>query len=231
VTAADYVSLAFETPGISVGRVEVLPRFKPRDRRPDVPGVVSVMALPLQPLSRAPNPRPDRPFIERLHAHLAARSPLATELYVIGCEYVPLGVSIGVTIRDGHARDRVLNEVRQAMQRLLWPLPPGGADAQGWPLGRRVKARELEVEVSRVAGVLEVTGLLLFARDGAAWRAVPSGAADATQSLDLAAWQLPELLAVVVADDPHGAPNELTAAANPYADPDAVAVPVVPELC
>jgi predicted phage baseplate assembly protein len=231
VTAEDYRSLAFETPGITVGRVDVLPRFKPRDRRFDVPGVVSVMALPFQLLSRAPNPRPDRPFIERLHAHLAVRAPLTTELYVIGCEYVPLGVSVGVTIPDGYARDQVLNEVRQALQRLLWPLPPGGADAQGWPLGRRVKARELEVEVSRVAGVREVTGLMLFARDAGTWRPLAASGADATQSLELAAWQLPELLAVVVADDPNGAPTELTAAPNPYADPDAVAVPVVPELC
>ena len=70
----------------------MLPRFKPRDRRFDVPGVVSVMALPAAAAwRRAPNPRPDRPFIERLHAYLAARAPLATELYVIGCEYVPLG--------------------------------------------------------------------------------------------------------------------------------------------
>jgi predicted phage baseplate assembly protein len=231
VTAEDYRSLAFETPGLSVGRVEVLPRFKPRDRRFDVPGVVSVMALPVQPLSRAPNPRPDRPFIERLHAHLSARSPLATELYVIGCEYVPLGVSVAVTIRDGHARDQVLHEVRQAVQRLLWPLPPGGADGQGWPLGRRVKARELEVDVSRVAGVREVTGLRLFAREAQAWRPLPANGADADQSLELAAWQLPELLAVVASDDPSGAPTELTAAPNPYADPDAVAVPVVPEVC
>jgi predicted phage baseplate assembly protein len=231
VTAQDYRSLAFETPGISVGRVEVLPRFKPRDRRFDIPGVVSVLALPHQPLSRAPNPRPDRPFIERLHAYLAARAPLATELYVIGCEYVPLGVSVGVTLRDGHARDQVLNEVRQALQRLLWPLPPGGADAEGWPLGRRVKARELEVEVSRVAGVREVTGLVLFAREAQAWRPLAATGADATQSLELAPWQLPELLAVVAADDPNGAPSELTAAPNPYADPDAVAVPVVPKLC
>jgi predicted phage baseplate assembly protein len=231
VTAQDYRSIAFETPGISVGRVEVLPRFKPRDRRFDIPGVVSVLALPHQPLSRAPNPRPDRPFIERLHAYLAARAPLATELYVIGCEYVPLGVSVGVTLRDGHARDQVLNEVRQALQRLLWPLPPGGADAEGWPLGRRVKARELEVEVSRVAGVREVTGLVLFAREAQAWRPLAATGADATQSLELAPWQLPELLAVVAADDPNGAPSELTAAPNPYADPDAVAVPVVPKLC
>ena len=93
VTVEDYKALAFEAPGVDVARVDVLPRFKPHDRRPGVPGVVSVMALPAQALSGPPNPRPDRPFIERLHAHLSARTPLATELYVIGCEYVPLGLA------------------------------------------------------------------------------------------------------------------------------------------
>lgn len=164
VTAEDYRRLAGETPGTDVGRVEVLPRFKPRERRPDVPGVVSVMVLPARPLGKAPNPRPDRPFIERVHAWLSARTPLATELYVIGCEYVALGVSVAVAIRDGYARDAVLFEVREALRRLLWPLPPGGQAGQGWPLNRDVRERELEVEVSRVAGVAEVGGLNLFGR-------------------------------------------------------------------
>jgi hypothetical protein len=209
----------------------VLPRFKPRDRRFEVPGVVSVMALPAQGLGRAPNPRPDRPFIERLHAHLAARVPLATELYVIGCEYVPLGVSVGVTLRDGHARDQVLHEIRQALTRLLWPLPPGGSDGTGWALGRSVKGRELEVDVSRVAGVREVTGLVLFERVLDAWRRITANPSDGTQALELSPWQLPELLAVVATDDPAGTPTELSAAPNAYADPNAVAVPVVPKVC
>ena len=91
VTADDYRRLSLEVPGTDVARVEVMPRFKPRERRFGVPGVVSVMVLPARPFGKAPNPRPDRPFIERVHAHLSVRTPLATELYVIGCEYVPLG--------------------------------------------------------------------------------------------------------------------------------------------
>lgn len=237
VTADDYRSLALETPAAEVGRVEVLPRFKPRDRRFDVPGVVSVMALPAQAFdpaaSSARNPRPDRPFIEKVHGWLAPRVPLACELYVIGCEYVALGLAVGVAIRDGFARDAVLFEVRSALRRLLWALAPGGADGTGWPLGRAVRTRELEVEVSRVAGVLEVTGLGLFERTttdaGDAWRAVASNPTDGTQTLALAAWQLPELLSVVVADGP--VPDNLDALPNPFADASAVAVPVVPEVC
>src|SRR5690606_38253119 len=128
VTPEDYRRLASGTPGIDVGRVELLPRFKPRDRRFDVLGVVSVMALPDQALAPPPNPRPDRPFLETLHAHLSARVPLTTELYVIGCEYVPLGLAVGITVREGFGPDQVVHEVREALRRLLWPLAGGGVD-------------------------------------------------------------------------------------------------------
>jgi predicted phage baseplate assembly protein len=233
VTPEDYRRLAMETPGVDVARVEVLPRFKPRDRRFNVPGVVSVMALPAQALSMPPNPRPDRPFIERVHSHLSARAPLSTELYVIGCEYIALGLSVGVAIRDGHARDKVLLEVREALKVFLWPLPPGGLEDKGWPLGRPVRERELEVEISRVPGVLEVRGLNMFARhdtDGASdWLLLPRNNRDGTQTLELAAWQLPELLSVIVADG--DAPSDLRALPNPFAQANAVAVPVVPDFC
>ena len=244
VTAEDYRRLAAETPGTDVGRVEVLPRFKPRERRPGVPGVVSVMVLPARAPARpgstpdAPNPRPDRPFIERVHAWLSARTPLATELYVIGCEYVPLGVAVAVEIRDGFAREAVLYEVREALRRLLWPLPPGGQTGSGWPLDRDVRERELEVEVSRVAGVAEVAGLNLFGRTTVdardQWALLSRATVDGTQTLALAAWQLPELLSVVAVDAAGGTlgvPADLSAAPNPFASDTAVAVPVVPEVC
>jgi len=230
VTEEDYRRLALEAPAVDVGRVEVLPKFKPRDRRFDVPGVVSVLALPAAPLAPAPNPRPDRPFIERLHAFLSARTPLATELYVIGCDYVALGVSVAIAIRDGFARDQVLLDVREALRRLLWPLAPGGLDAQGWPLGRAVRSRELEVEVSRVPGVDEIRGLRLFQRHGDDWQALPAIAADGAQQLVLQRWQLPELLAVVAIEG-NAAPTDLRALPNPFAAANDVAVPVVPELC
>jgi predicted phage baseplate assembly protein len=230
VTAEDYRRIALETPGLAVGRVEVLPRFKPRDRRFEVPGVVSVMALPAQALSGPPNPRPDRPFLETLHAHLSARVPLTTELYVIGCEYVALGLSAGIAIRDGHDRERVLFDLREALKRLLWPLPPGGVDGTGWPLRRAVRERELEVEISRVPGVREVLGLHLFARGDGDWRALTPDPRDGTRNLELAPWQLPELLAVVVVDG-EPPPDNLHALPNPFADDGAVAVPVVPEVC
>lgn len=230
VTEEDYRRLALEAPSVDVGRVEVLARFKPRDRRFDVPGVVSVLALPAAPLAPAPNPRPDRPFIERLHGFLSARTPLATELYVIGCDYVAVGVSVAIEVRDGFARDQVLLDVREALRRLLWPLAPGGFDAQGWPLGRAVRTRELEVDVSRVPGVDEIRGLRLFQQRNGDWQPLPTTTADGAQVLGLQRWQLPELLSVVVIEG-NAAPGNLRAVPNPFAETTAVAVPVVPEVC
>ena len=233
VTQEDYRRLALDTPGVDLGRIEVLPRFKPKDRREGVPGVVSVMALPAAAVAAAPNPRADRPLIERVHAHLAARVPLATELYVIGCEYLPVGLSVAVSIRAGFGREQVLLEVREALRRLLWPLAPGGFDGTGWSLGRALRSRELAVEVARVAGVDELGGLLMFGRQGERWQPAsrsPLAVDPADQQIDLRRWQLPELLSVVVVEGSQP-PSDLRSLPNPFAQANAVAVPVVPELC
>ena len=78
--------------------------------------------------------RADRPLLEAVHGFLNERRPLATELYVIGCEYRQLGVTVAVQIADGHAREQVLSDVRQALRRHLWPLPIGLEGVDGpWP--------------------------------------------------------------------------------------------------
>jgi predicted phage baseplate assembly protein len=233
VTEEDYRRLAASTPGARLGRVEALPRFKPHQRRDGVPGVVSVMIWPFKAEMMAPNPRPDRPMIETVHQYLNLRRPLGVELYVIGCEYIELGVSVGVEIRDGFGRETALNAVRESLRRFLWPLTPGGTDGAGWPLGRSVSDRELEVEVSRVPGVNGVRGINLFRRVEKSWQEIPRAARTdrcPPVMLDLRPWQLPELLSVVVVDaDP---PHDLRGAPNPFdPGPESVAVPVVPELC
>ena len=236
VTAEDYRALARETPGVSVGRVDLLPKFKPQTRQGDLPGIVTVMALPDRPFAPAPNPRADRPFLEAVHAWLDARRPLATELYVIGCEYVPVAVSVAVTVSDGAPPDTTLQAIREALRRVLWPLAGGGLDRQFWPLGRALSNRELAVEVARVIGVSEVNGLNLFRRNESSLEWQPAGDSrnGREQNISLERWQLPELLAVVaVADDrAAGAPLSVARDENRFAKGAvALPVPIVPELC
>jgi predicted phage baseplate assembly protein len=229
VTASDYRQLADQTPGVQLGRVELLPYFKPQQRLTPIPGVVSVLVLPQRDGLQPPNPRPDRPTLERVHAWLDQRRPLATELYVIGCEYIPLGLSVGIDIQDGFGQDGVLQAVKDTMRAFLWPLRPEGVNGEGWPLGRPVQERELEVMVARVPGVRGVRGLLLFRRgEKERWTRIQSSGQQQA-SLTLEAWQLPELLEVSVSS---GSPaGDLDPRPLLAGDGVGIAIPVMPEVC
>ena len=89
----------------------------------------------------------------------------------------------------------------------------------------------LPAKSARVPGVSEAAGLNLFTRatSKAPWRRLGDARDGKEQNLSLEKWQLPELLGVtaVIGDQP---PLAL-ASLNPAADPNAVAVPVVPDIC
>lgn len=227
VTRGDFLALAAATPGVTVGRVEVLERFKPQQRRDHLPGVVSVMVIPGRPGFEKPAPRPDRAMLETVHAWLDARRPLGTELYVMAPEYVPVGVSAAVQLVDPATRDAVLEMVSQAIRILLWPLVPGGPDGQGWPLGGMVDDRLIETAIARVPGVRSVAPVRMFTRTArGAWKTV---AEDRTGRgrFAMERWQLPELgmLSVSVGE------TSSSSLPPPGAPGGGIAVPVVPELC
>ena len=229
VTAEDLIELAAATPGVTLGRIEVLPGFKPQQRREGLPGVVSVMVLPQVGVPEPPNPRPGRHTIEAVYDWLSPRITLGTELYVIGCEYVPLALSVSVELRPGFDRDQTVEAVKNELRRFLWPLVGGGPfeTMAGWPLKRPVRERELEVVVSRVPGVDEVRGLKVFEQIlGGRWRKKAPGT-DGTAEVTLKQWQLPELLKVVVVTEGE-APENLESSEG---SGNEVAIPVVPELC
>jgi predicted phage baseplate assembly protein len=229
VTAADYKELALRTPGVALGRVEVLERFKPQQRRDGVPGVVSVMVMPAREGTALPAPRPDRPTLETVHAWLDERRPLATELYGIGTDYVPIGVSAAVELVDSSQREAVLDAVSEAIRLHLWALPPGGPDGNGWPLGRAVDDRAIETVIGRVPGVRAVAPVHLFARRTGErrWRMVREDSSGRAR-LPMLRWQMPELLMLAVAEGDASSTSLPPARAD--AEPD-VAVPVVPETC
>jgi predicted phage baseplate assembly protein len=245
VTAQDYRVLAREAPAVQVARVEVLPRFKPHERNSAVPGAVSVMVLPQRASEDylAPLPRADSPLLEAVHGFLNERRPLATELYVMGCEYREIGLSVAVQIRAGFAREQVLTDVRLALRRHLWPLPLGvrGADGPwpasasndgGYPLGRQLTDRELEVVVARVAGVAGVSPVRVFENQGGVFVEL-TGVGKVVTTLSLEPWQLPELTAVLVVEGVDAPDSVLSAADTGSANASASAIylPVVPDLC
>ena len=231
VTASDYKDLVQEMPGGGVARVEVLPLFKPQTRDTSVPGVVSVMAIPPKGDFQPPCPRADRTLLENVYAYLNPKRPVAAEMYVIGIEYVGLGLSVAVEVRSGFGLLQVSQQVEQVLRTYLWPVPPGGAANQGWPLGRTVRSFELDVIVSQVVGVVEVNGLVLYQPlSGGGFQALTPDASGNTE-IPLLSWQLPELLQVLVTVGTDGSgvtPGDLT---PPVQTDNTVAVPVVPSVC
>jgi len=241
ITAEDYRQIALYTPGVELGRIEVLPKFKPQQKLHDIVGVISVMVLPKATARRAPNPRPDRNMLSRVHSYLNERRPIGVELYVIGTEYVSLGLSVAISIRDGFAKNQVLQNVQSALRDFLWPLSPGGHIQKGWPLGGSVNNQELEVVVARVAGVRKVEGVNIFRfNEHQQWELLNTSF---EYELQLEAWKLPELLTVVVVEDEE-APSVLEeepgfisgagaegAEDTPGGTERNIPIPIVPEIC
>ncbi len=227
VTAEDYRNIASS---LDVARIEVLPRFRPYQQRSDVAGVVSVLPLPEKTVQQPPNPRPDRRLIDRVYAHLDARRPLGTELFVIAPDYVPIGVSIAVDIREGFAEEQVINDLRAALYGFYWPLKGGGRDGAGWPLGQAVFNLETELIVTRVPGVRSSAGASIFSMGLAGFQSVPKDPNTGTQSLSLQAWQLPELMQLDIAVGATAPPNALSDG-TASAGTGGTAIPVVPEVC
>ena len=240
VTAADFRSIAWRTPGVAVGRIDVLPAAHP-DIAPvaigTAPGAVTLLAIPAFDPAHPTAPRSGREFLDALCRQLDPRRLVTTELVVRGPDYVGVWISVGIEVAGGFGSAEVESAVAARLTAFLSPLPPRdtsleklipplfGAEpdpgAGGWPLGRAVFARSLLAEAARTPGVVAVINLLLA-----------HGSQAAAESVPLTGLELPEILGIsVVAGDPM--PLDLVRGAVPSTTSDQrrLPVPVVAESC
>jgi hypothetical protein len=162
VTREDFRDVAARTPGVDVGRVEVLSLFRPGNvPETDVPGVVTVMVIPRFDPVRPLWPVPDRLFLQRVCDHLRPRRLVTTEIYVRGPVYLPVYISVGIRVRAGYFEDEVRATVRSVLNLYLSSNRPGGPEQLGWPLNKRLMRKDLEAVVTRVPGVEFVESLEL----------------------------------------------------------------------
>jgi hypothetical protein len=207
VTAEDFRSIAWRTPGVAIGRIEVLPGWHPDLATAGLgfaPGVVTLLAIPASDGLHPAAPRSDAAFLDALCRWLDPRRLVTTELHLRGAQYRGLWISVGVEVAPGHGSADVLAAVRARLVAFLSPLPADGLGfaaepmlyaepdiARGWPLGKAVQARTLLAEVARVAGVEAVTGLQLAAANGAA-----------VDDVAISGIELPEILGLSVTAGP-----------------------------
>ncbi|HEX6661854.1 MAG TPA: hypothetical protein VF067_08315, partial [Sphingomicrobium sp.] len=235
VSAEDFEAIARRTPGLAIGRIDVLPAAHP-DVAPlepgTAPGAVTLMAIPATDPSRPDAPRADRPFLNALCKYLEPRRLVTTELVVSGPDYVGIWISVGIEVAGSHSAAETIERVKQRIKDYLSPLPledvplpllyDRGTDPErrGWPLGRAVNARALLAEAARAEGVFEVYDVLLARGPNAAAESVP-----------LAGLELPEVLGLSVVVGPPVSLDLVRGSAPVLASKPLLPVPIVAETC
>ncbi|RZL85257.1 MAG: hypothetical protein EOP32_00330 [Rhodococcus sp. (in: high G+C Gram-positive bacteria)] len=219
VTVADFADVVARTPGVDLGRVEVLPLFHPALGDVTSAGVVTLMLVPRYDAVHPDTPEPDRFFLDAVCAHLDPRRLVTTELYLRGPEYLPMWLSVGFEALPGRDLAVVREDLKIMLREFLSPLT-GGRSGGGWPLTADLERLEAWAVAARVDGVAKVTGVLLCGEDGID-----------VDRVTLAGLQLPRLVAVAVRQGP---PQPLAALRGTAAAPSAVPllpIPFVPAEC
>jgi len=217
ISQKDFEDIVHLTPGIDLGRVDVLPLFHPDVPSP-APGVVTVLVVPNDP-RRPEAPVPDQLFLRAVCEWLEPRRLLTTEVHVRGPDYVGVMVAVGFDAVPGRDLAPLRNNVATAVRTFLSPII-GGVEGHGWPLGKSVDKSELLVQVARVDGVERVRGISLWSVDNAA----------PADSVAMTGLDLPRLDRIDVA---LGDPIDLQTAAEPPRERPTrrLPVPIIPQSC
>ena len=243
VTATDFETIALRTPGVDIGRVEVIPTYNPElqaNEPGDAPGAVTLMLIPRYAPCQPDAPQPDRLFLDAVCRHLETRRLVTTEIFLRGPVYVPIWVSVGINILAGQATAEVREAVKAALLAFLAPLrqtagglldnqlttvnaPQYGDQQRGWPLRKPVTDRELLAVASRVPGVMLVNDVKIAAAVSPSQPQIP-----------MTGLQLPRVLGISVTVGEPLDINQLrgaTTPASPGATRRLVPVPVIPDEC
>jgi len=239
VNEEDFRTITLRTPGVDIGRVEVLSAFSPllpSNQPGDAPGVVTLMIVPKYDPKRPQTPEPSQEFLDAICAYLDPRRLVTTEIYLRGPTYVDIWVSVGFSVSAGATVSEVREDIRRALLKFLSPLPqtdeslPGIRNEKGWLLRKDVVALELAAIANRVAGVLMVDDVKLA-----------RGSAEASTSVQMKGLELPRVagLAATVGEALDLDSLRPALAAAPAGDQQVatlpktgfVPVPVVPEEC
>jgi len=239
VTAYDFEVITLRTPGVEIGRVEVLPAFHPdlsTGRGGDAPGAITVMLIPTFDPVNPDAPSPSNDFLDTVCSYLDTRRLITSEVFLRGPEYVGIWVSIGIQVLPGMNAGPVREAVKAAILSFLAPttgrpqtlpddpavlLSAPQAVYKGWPLGKSVIALELMAQAGRVSGVEFVQNVLL-AKDGGS-----------VAQVDLSGLQLPQVLGISVTEGDPLSLAELqgTTPVTTSGASSGTLVPVIPQEC
>ena len=243
VSAHDFTTIAWRTPGIEIGRIDVIPAATPElgsNEPGDAPGAVTLLVIPRRDAEQPDAPRPDRLFLDAICDWLDPRRLVTTEVYLRGPIYKNVWISVGIDVTTERKIPEVRQAVEQALREALAPLPPDDADRgpdallpvfsdddtatqpHGWPLRKPVVAIELAAVAARVQGVTAVRELYIV------------GDTDSTAqaSIDISGLQLPRIAGISVSVGSAVPPTDLRGISGTSSPTTGfLPLPVVPAEC
>lgn len=240
VSVADFKTIACRTPGVDLGRVDVIPAFNPElapSPPGDAAGAITLLVIPRYDVRNPQAPEPDQPFLDAICDYLDPRRLVTTEVFLRGPTYKPIWISVGIDIVPGESVAEVRDAVKAALLRFLAPLGDAGPcqdpaevtrdasfphQATGWPRDKPVVSLELLAAASKVPGVRLVRPVLIGAGD--------TGESDTVEMTGL---ELPRVAGLeVLAGDPMPlAQLRGLQPPTPAKGPRVVPVPTIPETC
>ena len=239
VTAYDFETVTLRTPGVEIGRVEVLPNYHPElssRRGGDAAGAVTLMLVPTFDPVTPDAPSPSNDFLDTVCSYLDTRRLVTTEVFLRGPEYVGIWISIGIQVLPGINPAPVREAVKAAVLQFLAPIVGGPQQLpddpavllnaplspsvyKGWPLGKPVISLEVMTVAGRTSGVEFVQDVLL-AQTGAV---VPQ--------VEMTGLQLPRVLGISVTNGPALSLDELRGGTQTGPTAGVAQLPVIPGEC
>ena len=220
VNAADFDTITRRTPGVDIGRVDVVPNYNPElagNQPGDAAGAVTLMILPSYDATQPDAPRPDRLFLDTICSYLDSRRLITTEVFLRGPNYRGIWISVGIKVVAGLNDAPIREAVKQAVLAYLSPFT--------WALVKPVIDLEIATASGRVDGVDFVQPPILLAE----------GNGPAVARIDMFGLDLPRILGISVTS---GAPLDLaqlrgiqTTSGGTSLGPSVVQIPVIPEEC
>lgn len=160
VTCQDYELLA--TQAGQIARAKALPLYHPDFPGMQVPGVVTVIVVPNVAV---PAPMPSPGLMRTVCAYLDQRRLIATELYVIAPNYVPVTITLQVLAQPDADTGTVEQAVESALTTYLGPLAGGSTDptvtGTGWPFGGTIYFVNILRIASQVTDVIRVANVVI----------------------------------------------------------------------
>lgn len=167
VTASDYETIAYDTPGLRVLGAKAIPYYDPDNKMSgaETPAAVTVVVMPY---NETRFPKPDERFLNEVKRYLDRFRLITTAVKVIAPSYIKVSVYAEVVLqdtRDGHTVSDIRTKIEQ-----LFDIHKHAAAGMKISFGESVRENTMISKIAEIPGVNHVKKVTLSVRSTISYR-------------------------------------------------------------